>query len=221
MTGEFVLVCNPHEPYFHLWPSPLYNIFPRYVIIGTNLKNNYWIEKSCFFIFSTTFVWNIFHFKKKWERYEQKIYWSTCKVLSDSNKTWIFSTDFRKILKYQISWKSVQWEPSCSMRTDVSKLIVTFRNFAKALTNQGKRHGLGLQPELDRWDIHTYFVILCCIMFCTYTTSCLLNCITETIQVTKGRKYFPQGPHVVQPWCSAFHLTEPFVRTTDHVRSLQ
>ena len=34
----------------------------------------------------------------------------------------------------------------------------------------------------------------------------LLNCITEAVQVTEGRKYFPQGPHaaggpcVVQPW---------------------
>jgi len=25
---------------------------------------------------------------------------------------------FRKVLTYQISWKSVEWEPSCSIRTD-------------------------------------------------------------------------------------------------------
>ena len=38
--------------------------------------------------------------------------------LSDLDETYISSTYFPKILKYKISWKSVQWEQSCSMRAD-------------------------------------------------------------------------------------------------------
>ena len=52
-----------------------------------------------------------------------------------------FRKIFEKILKRQISWNSVQWEPSCSMRnvrtdewtdgqTDVAKLILAFRDIA-------------------------------------------------------------------------------------------
>jgi len=51
---------------------------------------------------------------------------------------------FLEILKNQISRKTVQWEPSCSMRTDgrtdMTKLIVAFRNFMKASKNQSVNH---------------------------------------------------------------------------------
>jgi hypothetical protein len=69
---------------------------------------------------------------------------SSCKVpsfLPNFNDTWIFSTYFRKKknLKCEILWKSVQWEPSGSMRTDrqtnMTKWIVAFRNFSNAPTN--------------------------------------------------------------------------------------
>ena len=37
---------------------------------------------------------------------------------SDFNETWIFSIDFLKTLKHQISSKSVQWKPCCSVQVD-------------------------------------------------------------------------------------------------------
>ena len=48
--------------------------------------------------------------------------------LSDCNETWISSTDFSKILKYQTSWKAVR----ADRRTDTTKLIFAIRNFANA-----------------------------------------------------------------------------------------
>jgi hypothetical protein len=49
---------------------------------------------------------------QKWARYDQKRVLVLVKyplVLSSFNKTWNFSTEFRKIRKYQISYISVKW----------------------------------------------------------------------------------------------------------------
>jgi len=56
--------------------------------------------------------------------------------LTDFNEIWILCTDFRNVIRYQIEVKSVQWRSSCIMwtdrRTDMTKLMVAFRNFANA-----------------------------------------------------------------------------------------
>jgi hypothetical protein len=88
-------------------------------------------------IFSTNFVWNISHSKKEWVRYDHKcIFVFMYSTGYSCQRTWAFASEFGKMYKYNISWKPVQWEPSCSMRTDrhtdMTKLIFAFRNCAKA-----------------------------------------------------------------------------------------
>jgi hypothetical protein len=67
--------------------------------------------------------------------------------LSWFNEILIFSADFRKILKSQVSWKCIQSASSFSVRADrrtdrqtegrtnITKLTVVFRNFANAPQN--------------------------------------------------------------------------------------
>ena len=83
----------------------------------------------CAFTFSTNFAWNISHSKNTTRLYHSP----TCLhvkyplFLSRVNERRIFSTYFGKILKYQISWKSVHGDPRCSKRTVMTKLTVAFR----------------------------------------------------------------------------------------------
>ena len=71
--------------------------------------------------------------------------------LSDFSETWYVSTEFRKLLKYQISWKSVPWEPSCSMRTDgrtdMTQLKVAFRNFCL----RAEKYVPKFHPRVEEW----------------------------------------------------------------------
>jgi len=56
-------------------------------------------------------------------------------VLSDCNETLTFSMGFRKMCRCQVSLKSTQWDPSCSVRSDLKKVIVACSNFATARGN--------------------------------------------------------------------------------------
>jgi hypothetical protein len=79
-------------------------------------KKNYWTQ-NVYFDFLYNFVWNVSHSKKKWVGYCRKIYKCLHVKSSCYNETWIFLKDFWKILNYNISLISVQWEPNCSIRT--------------------------------------------------------------------------------------------------------
>ena len=118
-----------------------------YFVTLSHKRKKLW---KCVFRFSRQLKSEIFHAKKNSARYYHKCTYIYLHVkyplfLSNFNTASIFSTDFRIMLKYQISWKSVHWEPTCSMQrthkmdgwsdgqTDMTKLTVAFRNFAKAL----------------------------------------------------------------------------------------
>jgi hypothetical protein len=85
-------------------------------------KKEMLLNINCVFWFFLQILLNISHYKKNSAIYDYKfpetLVWSTrysCQILF----TLDFSGNiFEKIIKYQISWKSFQWEPSCSMRTD-------------------------------------------------------------------------------------------------------
>ena len=73
------------------------------------------------------------------------------------NVAWVVLDRFRKILKYEIFIKnSVQWEPSCSMRadgrTDMTKLIIAFRNFE----NAPKTHTIEIHKNGTQNNIYIY-----------------------------------------------------------------
>jgi hypothetical protein len=88
----------------------------------------------------------------------KNVYLSLCNVPVILNETLIFLIDFIKTLECQISWKSVQSEQSCSMKTDrqtgrqtdMTKLIVAFHSSSKA-------------PEKSRLNPQSLLIALVCL----------------------------------------------------------
>jgi hypothetical protein len=111
-----------HAPYIVIWDLPRSALF-----FHVSHKRHYFrkknvIEPKCVFLFLLQLLSETFLFLRKNERDTIKmssgLHVKYRLFLSDLNEPWIFSTVFRKILKYPISLKSVQWEPSFPTRTD-------------------------------------------------------------------------------------------------------
>ena len=98
-----------------------------YIYILSHKRHDFWGKNSVniklVFWFSLQFLSEACLILSRIQRNAfTNVHLSSCEVpllfLSDFNEPWIFSTGFRKILKYQISWKSIEWELNFSMRTD-------------------------------------------------------------------------------------------------------
>jgi len=111
-----------HALSYYLWPLLLYCIFSHYLINGTILEKKKLLNVKCMFDFPYKVFRKHFSFLEEM----RDICWKTYNGLRvkcmlqfwDCNESWIFSSNFRKILNNEISWKCVQWERGFSMRTD-------------------------------------------------------------------------------------------------------
>jgi hypothetical protein len=144
----------------HLWPFSLHHIFSTFSHKRCEFLKTVIEHKMCVLIFYTTSVWNISHSKKNSARYCYKceiiFMYSThysCRILIKRETP---RQIFEKKFKYQVSPKSVQWEPSCFTRMDrqtdrqtaVTKLIVSFPSFANVSQNYIAIYVLSVQFHL-------------------------------------------------------------------------
>jgi len=134
--------CNAHAPFCHLWPAPLYSIFSILSKKRARFKKkSYWTQNACLFvlILSTTFVGNISHSEKSWARYDQKcilvFMYTTCysyPILLELEFSRQFFEKYPNI-KFRENPSGSRLVP-CG-RTDITKLIVAYRNFANSRKN--------------------------------------------------------------------------------------
>jgi hypothetical protein len=171
-------------------PVCLYHIFSHYLINGTTLGKIQYFRKMSFVIFSATFIWNISHSKKNPARY-----YYTCTVhrssyevpvfLARLNETWVFSTVFEK----SSNTKFLENPSSCGRifcadiqtdggHTDLTKLIVSFRNCVKAPKKEMRflpsHHVLTLYQDDDVSVSWRGFWL-------GTKTNCLTDCLTQSL----------------------------------------
>ena len=110
-----------------LRPLWLHHILPYYLTNGMIFGKKKSLYIKCVFWFSLQLLFETLLILRRIQRdiviHVKSLHVKYSLLLSDFNESWIFATEFRKELKCQVSSKSVQWEPSCSTRGDITKLI--------------------------------------------------------------------------------------------------
>jgi len=135
--------------YCHLWSVIRYRIFLHCLINGTIFGEKDFLNIKLCFHFLYNFCLKYFPFQEEFSEISWMYIGLRVKYplfLSECNEAWIRSTEFQKVHKRQISWKSVQWEPSRSMRTEkrtgTTMLILASCNFANAPKNKAETNAL-------------------------------------------------------------------------------
>jgi len=133
--------CNAHAPYCQMWLPPLYKIFPHYLINGRVLEKKLLNIKCLFrvslYVLSETF----FILRRNGRDMIKNVYWSSCKVLfilvqfsRNLNMLDRFSTNTQ--IQNFIKIRPVGAELfHVDRRTDMTKLLIAFRNFANSPIN--------------------------------------------------------------------------------------
>jgi hypothetical protein len=106
MRMRHIVICGCQTlPYF----STLSHKHRELKKMALSIKCSFWFSLQIFF-------WRSLILKIIQRDTVINVHTSSCKapvILTDFNENWIFSTDFLKILLYQISRKYFQWKPSC------------------------------------------------------------------------------------------------------------
>ena len=114
-------------PYCQPWPARIL-IFCDITSQTARLSKKVTAYKMRVLIFSTNFVWNIFHSKKNWARYDQKFIlvflWST-------------RYSYHILIIFELSRHTCEIYLNIKFHEnpDMTELIVASRNFANALKN--------------------------------------------------------------------------------------
>ena len=157
---------NAHAPCCHLWPAPLYYIFPHYLINGRTLEKKKVTEyKMCVFLFSTTLSEILLvlirterDMIKKLILFFMYITLYSCSILIALEFSWQIFEKSSNIKFHEnplVRTELFYADGRTDRRTDMTKLIVAFRNFAKA----PESHSLWKNEEI-LWPLNVVLFLI-------------------------------------------------------------